>query len=138
MADIIPNCITHTVMNWLAAFWYGVTTMSTLIKSQRLKPTLFHDLFAFSYNQKTINNEKIQRKRAAFEAKKNQLTDALTRDGTQSLIPAGSDRQKILALSIGDLASGLKSGKLDTVDVLQAYQVCCIGSCYVRFWTKIN
>ena len=92
----------------------------------KLKPTLFYHIFAFSYGQKEINKQCIQRKRAAFDVKKIHLKDALTQDRTQNLIPAGSNRQRILALSIGDLAIGLKRGELDPVEVLQAYQVCNI------------
>ena len=110
---------------WLRMPSTGATPI-TGHQLMKLKPTLFYNIFAFSYGQKEINKQSIQRKRAAFDVKKIHLKDALTQDRTQNLIPAGSNRQRILTLSIGDLAIGLKRGELDPVEVLQAYQVCNI------------
>ena len=53
--------------------------------------------------------------------KKKHLMDELTNYGRNSLI--SEERQTILSYQICELAGKLRTGKLDPVQVLQAYQV---------------
>jgi len=64
---------------------------------------------------------RIAEKRARFQQKVDRMTRSLTNNGTQNWIT--EYREEILELNFVDLASKLRSGELDPVEVLEAYQV---------------
>ena len=56
-----------------------------------------------------------------FESKKKRMEESLRQNPTQELMTP--ERERILAMGIVELSQKLKSGDLDPVAVMEAYQV---------------
>ena len=76
--------------------------------------------FCFTFQQME-NQKKIDAKRSKLEEKKRKLLNELKNNALHEVMTL--ERETILALHITELLEQLKSGELDPLAVLQAYQV---------------
>ena len=84
----------------------------------KVTKTLIH-LIHFYFQRKEILS-KIGTKRKAFQKKKDEMIERLKKSGDGQLL--SKEREGILKLSVPDLVDKLRTGQLDPVTVLEAYQ----------------
>jgi len=116
--DFVENCKDNELIEFLSENW---------------KECLFGSIgayLAFSYSSTYImqmeNQKKIDAKRSKLEDKKRELLNELKNNALQEVMTL--ERETILGLHITELLDQLKSGELDPLAVLQAYQARALES----------